>query len=559
MLRSRLLKLLLLPLLFAAPLRALTSEYIACENPWHSLVYDDARHLFEQFHVELRLVSDSPDAVALHEIILNGFDPQKANDLGDEQQLERLAKAKVGARKLTAAHVAAAVGDMEALEWLLKHNADINARDDRHFTPAHFGALREDRGVLNYFEDKNVDLSVLNFFRATPIQLWMSTHLRAPKAQGVYMFLRGFSPYLEKENGHPFCGLTRGPTDKSYFAEGIKQKPSAVLKAWRADSIATELPPAHVLTERVEKFFPIASDVYLKLMRFPKSYLDATTAEDFKLHANRAFAMGDVVEVYAHEWESDNHQHPVHLLNVNMGKLRGYGTFTTDVGTPNVSVVQFFNRLGVPQGHFLLAIRPIKAHDIIVREKFTNESVPDLHIESDPKGLNQVISEASLESIITSCTTKAGSFDIIDVRNRAFAHYLKSNIVVLLRLVAEQKITMQDLRNFVAKMNIKYQNPQAPADLNWLDVILAFLDRHLENPEYRKFLARKARSGMMQVISQVIMDLTLKQGPLSHSQLEQLWSETHTRYCSDPNNKHMLTCKVLGNSPANAQPALSSN
>lgn len=410
---------------------ALRVQASHCENPFPARLYNEAIDLFPKLLESTRSHFEPAAAVDLHDKIIKGH--LDYDGFGENRQIRQVINTRVGRNQVNALHIAAAMQQCNILQQLIELGGDINAKDRRGFTPAHFAALGSSRECLDILFENQADFSAVNEFGAKPEQVWTLTHLKASEAQAIY-FRCWISGALLKMDGEHFC-LATG----NYFSEGIKQTPASVLKTWREEFAAQEHPSAKVLTDRVHTFRSHGG-LYLANKR-PLKLNDFFTANDFGLHANREFEIGDVVEVFGGLWDPQ-HNSKIHgVFSLDTEKLKGHLSFVYDKGLPNVVFVQFFNRFGVSQGHFAMAIRRINRGDPIVRERLIGEKSAGLHDEIAKEALDEFITKHTLTGIMQS----KQSFGLEAVRNRAVLNYLIENKNILLRLRNQGLVSNEEL------------------------------------------------------------------------------------------------------------------
>lgn len=475
-----------------------------CLNPFPPRLYREAKMAFERAARESRVSWDLPDAVALHELILRGFDEKAAEKISNDIDMARAVNAKVGHYGLRAAHVAAMMQDTHALAWLKKKNADLSAPARRGFTPAHFAALGLDRECLDFIRRFNVTMVAPNEYGANPDQVFALTHVGALKPY-FYCYVSGAVFAHDVED---FCMFTG-----AYFIAGIKQTPIKVIETWREEFAAREHPAARDLLDRVQNFRFFTSRLYLKSL-LPIRFGVVFEREDFRLHANEDFAPGDVIEIYAGLFEPDKNSIAHGVFETKTDAVSGYLPFASDRGLTNMVFVQFFNRFGVSQGHFGMAIRSIRRHEVIVRERLSNEPVRPDERERCADDLDEILRNTTLKQMAES---KNKGFDLVDIRNRALSKYLTDNTNVLLRLLAERKVSASDLKVFVAS-----QTTRSLLSAFSIDMLEALFAR---NRHAARFLGLKAQEGYTHAVLRVVERFDLFLAAHTDIELERLWAQ----------------------------------
>jgi hypothetical protein len=502
-----------------------------------SQIYGEAKSLFTEWQPDFRCGKDCPFAVKLHDLILDDFDAKKAEAIcGNGCKKSLMVNQKVGKMALTSMHVAAMMGRIDALTWLLKQGGDVNARDARDFTPAHFAALDEKSDALDYLESVGADIHSKNRFRATPIQLKSLTHLTNPKDQRVNVF-DDFSQRIERIDGDIFCVLM-GAT----FVEGLRQKPEDVLRTWGRDETFQENAPLQWATKGLDSYKSIIQDFYLKQIT-PRKGFELLDRTNYGLFSNKAFEPGDVVGVYAGEWKGGKAAGKVNLVETKVNDFCGYLPFAR-VGFPNIVLLPFANRFGVPEGNFALAVRPIAPGDAIYLEAPIHEIKVDIWKEPNPDALDAYLVSHPLSQLKLNDRNPE---DVMTLQDMGIATYISRMVPVFIRLIAEEKVSVSAIKYIMIAtgLSIKAASSEDGKSVEIFEVALNAMQKHFGDSITRRFYARKALEGDGMVLLNALFTMEPICWPLhsmSEGALESFWYQTRVNVCKAPDNARLRTC-----------------
>lgn len=524
-------------LIWLSPTHALASGDGPC-NKFSPQIYLEAQTAFADWQSEFRLPQDDRIAVKLHDLILEGFDQERADALCvNGCDIAKVVNAKVGKMQTSAAHLAAMLGNLEALGWLRDKNADLHAKDKRDFTPAHFAALNRSKSALKFLKDQGADMHAANKLRATPRDLWRLTHLVEPMKQSLYVQLAGW-PAPEQVTGQDFCAITT-----TRFIEGIKQKPIDVLETWIKEDHAAETPALTAVSKGLRTFKPSSDNFYIKQIVF-KKFGELLFPKDYCLCAKKAFSPGDIAGVYAGEWSGEAAEGKLGLFESKVDVFRGHLPFAQH-GFPNVILLPFANRFGVAEGNFAFVIRPIAPGDRIYTDVPLKNGKVDTWQEPNPGEIDDYLRANKL--VTTNCEPPAcGQAE--NLRNRAIANYIMRAVPVFVRLIAEQKMSAQNARDLSAFAGVTILATNVHGTpMSLLDTALIAMELYFIHPSLRTFFATKAREGDGMVLLSALQGwLPLHvTGQLNHNALEQHWQQARRSLCSAYQNADLVTCIQL--------------
>ena len=328
--------------------------------------------------------------VVISKVIFQGFSEvelrkklQKSSQKG-KTSIDQLEGADLDAgvtrHRLAPLHIAAALRDQEAIDFLLSLGADVNIQDAHGWTPLHFAALHKDDAFFNRLADRGAITHILNNFHGTPYHIWDLTR-PTPQEKVKIRIWSEEEGRVVTQSGEDFYAETG-----AHFSHKVVAKPEVLLGQWKAGKAILSMDKLMPNSQATFQFsdpnhIHKDPDLYLKRINDNLGY---------GVFADKEFDAGETLSVYQGEQHlrrpSDTSSEYLMQGKLDGEHIRGYGSMALD-GFPNASFLPVSETDGLKDKMLLVAIRPIAPNDPIVVDYRTHDIKLSTHTELNPEAL----------------------------------------------------------------------------------------------------------------------------------------------------------------------------
>lgn len=475
---------------------------------------------------------------------------------------EAVLNKRLSQHSLAALHIASIMASESAIRWLVQEKKmSLHPIDKVRWTPAHFAAVHEDDKILQLFKSLGDSFTIKDINQANAQDLWKITHPALDQEQ-VQIWDEDSESVktVEGEEFYAQYGL--------HFTNSMLQSPLSLVQQWAIEFSSSEEMEKFkryqlandeyykVVQDKFSKKTDSYNDLYIKKIPRPGGELVKSKGENlgFGLYAGKEFAAQEIIGVYAGEWVGHSPKKGRDEYSTQVTDAtdhRSYAAYSAD-GTPNVELLQVWNAKGVKEVEVLVALRPIAEGEAILWHYGAHEVKWNVYLEIDPETVDQFLAQRSLAKTISRLKKGIFEKDVSQRFDRAMLNFLADTPVVLIRLMAEERISYTDLqaigdgkkKGHIVQDNIKFY-------LEDMKSFVKLLNTWSNKAAVLNFLQIKVKEGNMQILSNFIRMLLLDPSSqyrakkfLRKDEFELLWNETWAAFCSQNTSSGRGKCQL---------------
>lgn len=517
--------------------------------------------LLERDFMDLKLMPRrTTREVVLAKVIRRGFSEEKLAEYltkyaaGTNKSIESLKEkhinGKVTKHNLTPLHIAAALNDAKAIDWLVAHGANTNIQDAHGWTALHFAALHKHDDLFHHLLDLRANPFLQNIFMGTAYDILNLAHPLDSERVDVRIWSD------EKNDVVSISGEDFKKETGADFTHKVVAKPEVLLTHWAKGRVEISL--AKFMPKTQSKFqFTDPSHLYEN----PKLYLKKIDDRlGFGVFSESDFLPGDTLSPYQGEQHlsrpADTSSEFLMADTLDGEHIRGYGSMALD-GFPNAAFINVENDDGLPRKVILVATRPISKHDPIIVDYTTHDIKLSRHLELNQQGLEAFEGTLTKEEIEAHKVITLENLDHISTNPHSQGMlYILNTPTAWMHLLLSSTDGFKNANRLLKTDLCKLASPNCQRFKQNFGLATKTLKETTKNSRdiMRKFLSEKIEEGYVQPIFLLFHHL---QNPRFKSikdptkdsllrYLNGLWDQIMSDYCSGP--KTVLTDAVCADS-----------